>query len=185
MTIPPGPSEEISSSLTMVTTPSSAILNHEHVQDNGDIQPLVLNVDRLSSPDMAPPIPDKKEPQVKVEVKRKSTDLSGASPTKPRLLIQWPNSKHMTPSIHWYTPTMMVLLGLAGLFGGLGHHLYNSKLDGRPIPPGGDSQWPQRWGVAIAFFVKMTLVGAVQTAVKQRAWVCSPGSPLIILRQGD
>jgi hypothetical protein len=64
---------------------------------------------------------------------------------------------------------MMILLGLAGLFGALGHHLYNARLDGQPV--GTDTQWPQRWGVAMAFFVKMTLVGAVQMAVKQRAWV--------------
>jgi len=81
------------------------------------------------------------------------------------------NSNNASPEglkIHWYTPTSMVLLGIAGFAGALAHHLYNASLDGTPVE---DAQWPQRWGVALAFFVKMTLVGAVQIAVKQRAWL--------------
>ncbi|KAK4184989.1 hypothetical protein QBC35DRAFT_390507 [Podospora australis] len=62
----------------------------------------------------------------------------------------------------------MILLGLIGLLGALGHHLYNDSLSGSPVV---NAQWPQRWGVALAFFVKMTLVGSVQMAFKQRAWL--------------
>jgi hypothetical protein len=100
---------------------------------------------------------------------RSSKSLQGRFPLK-RSSFSFV-SDVLGPDIHWYTPTMMLLLGLAGLFGALGHHLYNNHLDRRPV--NGDAQWPQRWGVALAFFVKMTLVGAVQMSVKQRSWVCS------------
>ena len=114
---------------------------------------------------------DSKNSNVHVHVSRRSTETGDSKIYKPRLLIRWPTTKEqpeLGPGIHWYTPVMMILLGLAGLFGALGHHLYNAGLDGRPVV---NAQWPQRWGVAMAFFVKMTLVGAVQMAVKQRAWV--------------
>ena len=109
---------------------------------------------------------------IQLRVSRRSTQSKGTAESKlskRHFGIRWPKTKETGPGIHWYTPTMMVMLGLAGLFGALGHHLYNSRLDGLPV--GSDSQWPQRWGVAMAYFVKMTLVGAVQMAVKQRAWV--------------
>lgn len=112
-----------------------------------------------------------KHDNLRVPATRRSTGTSKTS-SKPsfqkRFTIRWPRQNNRAPAIHWYTPVMMVLLGLAGLFGALGHHLHNSNLHGQPVK---DAQWPQRWGVALAFFVKMTLVGAVQTAVKQRAWV--------------
>jgi hypothetical protein len=116
---------------------------------------------------------DSKNSNVQVRVSRRSTATGDSKESKRRFVIRWPTAKELGPGIHWYTPTMMVLLGLAGLFGGLGHHLYNAGLDGQPVI---DAQWPQRWGVAMAFFVKMTLVGAVQMAVKQRAWVGSRSS---------
>lgn len=117
------------------------------------------------------PLSPSKKDNVQVQVSRRSTETGDSKVSQRRFgIIRWPSNKNnLEPGIHWYTPTMMVLLGLAGLFGGLGHHLYNSRLKGQPV--GNDAQWPQRWGVAMAFFVKMTLVGAVQIAVKQRAWV--------------
>lgn len=99
---------------------------------------------------------------------RRSTATGSFEASKRRVLSRWPTVKELGPGIYWYTPAMMIFLLLAGLFGALGHHMYNARLDGQPVI---DAQWPQRWGVAMAFFVKMTLVGAVQTAVKQRAWV--------------
>lgn len=78
------------------------------------------------------------------------------------------------PGIHWYHPVVMLFLALGGLFGAIGHHLYNLSLEGKEVF---DAQWPQRWGVALAFFIKMMLGAAVQTAFKQRAWVWS--SPLL------
>jgi len=67
----------------------------------------------------------------------------------------------------------MIFLALAGFFGALGHHLYNKRLHGQEVK---DVAWPQRFGIALAFFIKMVLVGSVQIAFKQRAWVsaCTP-----------
>lgn len=114
---------------------------------------------------------ESKKSNVHVHVSRRSTETGDSKTSKRRFVMRWP-TKELGPGVHWYAPTMMILLALAGLFGGLGHHLYNARLDGQPVVDD-DAQWPQRWGVAMAFFVKMTLVGAVQMAVKQRAWVSS------------
>lgn len=140
------------------------------------IDPIHINnpenstISRVETGDKAPS--DSKSGNVHVHVSRRSTETGDSKTSKRRFgfIIRWPTTMELGPRIHWYTPTMMVLLALAGLFGGLGHHLYNATLEGRPVN-NNDAQWPQRWGVAMAFFVKMTLVGAVQMAVKQRAWV--------------
>lgn len=94
---------------------------------------------------------------------------SDDSKDKKRLDIRWTKSgADPMPGIHWYYPVLMIFLALGGLFGALGHHLYNAHLQGKESK---DSQWPSRWGVALAFFIKMMLGAAVQTAFKQRAWV--------------
>lgn len=87
-----------------------------------------------------------------------------------RLKIQWSSSKHDTqPGIYWFYPATMILLALGGFFGAIGHHLYNQRLDGQQVK---NAEWPQRWGIALAFFIKMMLGAAVQVAFKQIAWVC-------------
>jgi hypothetical protein len=97
------------------------------------------------------------------------------SKEKKRIDIRWTKSEDdPMPGIHWYHPVVMLFLALGGLFGAIGHHLYNLSLEGKEVF---DAQWPQRWGVALAFFIKMMLGAAVQTAFKQRAWVWS--SPLL------
>jgi hypothetical protein len=136
------------------------------VDNHQGSEPEVSPVHRPVDEDEVPPSP--KDNHIRVHVSRHSTETGESKLSKRRLPILWPTTKDSGPGVHWYTPTMMILLGLAGLFGALGHHLYNAGLDGEPVI---DAQWPQRWGVALAFFVKMTLVGAVQMAVKQRAWV--------------
>jgi hypothetical protein len=142
-----------------------------------NITPSVIEVEQHAGEDPAPSqdeeLPTSKDEKLRVQVNqvsRQSTETGDSKISKRRFAIKWPSTGDVEgPQIHWYTPTMMILLGIAGLLGAVGHHLYNSRLQGRPVI--GDAQWPQRWGVAMAFFVKMTLVGAVQMAVKQRAWV--------------
>jgi hypothetical protein len=58
----------------------------------------------------------------------------------------------------------------AGAAGAIGHHFYNAKLHGHIVR---DSDWTQRWGLALAFFIKFCLIGAVQIAYKQTVWVSS------------
>lgn len=83
--------------------------------------------------------------------------------------FRWlPPSEDTQWGIHWYKPTSMVSLALCGLFTALGHHVYNTSLHGSRV---GDPEWPQRWGIALAFFIKMVLVDAVKFAYTQNAWV--------------
>ena len=70
--------------------------------------------------------------------------------------------------IRWYMPACMVILTLVGICAMLGHHIYNSRLQGRQVK---DPQWPQRWGLALSTFGKMCLAGAVEIAYRQRVWV--------------
>jgi len=80
------------------------------------------------------------------------------------------NTKETAWGIHWYMPTCMLLGVLAGLLTAVGHHVYNSRLNGHAV---GDPTWPQRYGSAFSFFVKFCLVGTVEIAYKQQAWVRS------------
>jgi hypothetical protein len=73
--------------------------------------------------------------------------------------------------VHWWLPTCMVFLGVAGAAGALGHHYYNLKLDNHRVE---NADWIQRFALALAFFNKFCLIGAVQIAYKQRVWVCRP-----------
>ncbi|ROW08545.1 hypothetical protein VPNG_06196 [Cytospora leucostoma] len=76
-------------------------------------------------------------------------------------LITWHQKFHLQFS--------MVGLAFLGFFAALGHHLYNASLNGQEVS--GDAQWPPRYGSALAFFVRMVLVGSVQIAYKQQAWL--------------
>lgn len=98
-----------------------------------------------------------------------SSTRTGSSESTSKIQIRWSNSRDPHTGIHWYLPSLMLFLVLSGFFGALGHHLYNKHLHGREVK---DVAWPQRFGIALAFFIKMVLVGAVQIAFKQRAWVC-------------
>lgn len=71
--------------------------------------------------------------------------------------------------VHWWLPTCMVFLGIAGTAGALGHHYYNLKLDNQRVE---NADWIQRFALALAFFNKFCLIGAIQIAYKQRVWVC-------------
>lgn len=136
-------------------------------------RPEVITVTTTQDTGNTTPSPTEKDAKVTVQVSHvshQSTETGDSKMSMRRFAVKWPLTSGISaPGIHMYTPITMILLGFAGLFGALGHHLYNTHLHQRPV--GADAQWPQRWGVAMAFFVKMTLVGAVQMAVKQRAWV--------------
>ncbi|KAF2645611.1 hypothetical protein P280DRAFT_495422 [Massarina eburnea CBS 473.64] len=69
--------------------------------------------------------------------------------------------------IHWITPAMALALFVAGAIGSIGHHVFYTHLDGKPA----DEQLRMvRYGTALAFFVKSTLVGSVVTCYRQRIW---------------
>lgn len=60
--------------------------------------------------------------------------------------------------VHWYVPTSMVVIFLVGCMGALGHHLFNTSLDGEPAV---NQLFMTRTGVFLAFCTKAALVGAV------------------------
>ncbi|KAF2473882.1 uncharacterized protein BDR25DRAFT_301962 [Lindgomyces ingoldianus] len=74
-------------------------------------------------------------------------------------LAQW--------QVHWSTPAIILALFVAGLIGALGHHFFYVHLDGKPA----EAQLRMiRYGTALAFFVKSTLVGTVILCYRQRIW---------------
>ena len=70
-------------------------------------------------------------------------------------------------SIHWMTPVLMVILFLLGLAAAVGHHFFYMWLEGRPAT---DQLTMVRYGTALAFFVKSSLVGSVVMCYRQRIW---------------
>ena len=63
----------------------------------------------------------------------------------------------------------MIALALVGFFGALGHHLYYTNLHGQVVASG--TQWPPRFGIALAFFIKLSFVASVEIAYRQQVWV--------------
>jgi len=72
-----------------------------------------------------------------------------------------------TPTFHWFVPTAMVVVFLAGCLGAVSHHLFYRYLHGRSAE---NQLVISRIGVAIAFFTKASLVGSVVLAYRQRVW---------------
>ncbi|OCK83676.1 hypothetical protein K432DRAFT_401814 [Lepidopterella palustris CBS 459.81] len=70
-------------------------------------------------------------------------------------------------TIHWQTPAVIVVLFVAGVMGAVGHHLFYQHLDGKPAE---DQLKMIRYGTALAFFTKATLVGSVVMCYRQRIW---------------
>jgi hypothetical protein len=69
--------------------------------------------------------------------------------------------------IHWITPALIIVMFVAGVLGAMGHHVFYARLDGQPA----DNQLRMvRYGTALAFFVKSTLVGCVIMCYRQRIW---------------
>lgn len=69
--------------------------------------------------------------------------------------------------IHWTTPFLIGILFVAGVGAAVGHHFYYASLNGYPAH---DQLKKIRYGTALAFFVKSTLVGASIMCNRQRIW---------------
>ncbi len=78
------------------------------------------------------------------------------------------NEKSSQWSVHWYLPSLMIALYIAGVCTALGHHFYYSLHQGRIVH---DDGWPLRIGIGLAFLARACFVGSVQIAYKQWAWV--------------
>jgi hypothetical protein len=74
-------------------------------------------------------------------------------------LAQW--------NIHWYSPAIIVALFFGGIIGAVAHHLFYKHLDGHPAE---NQLLMIRYGTALAFFTKSTLVGTVILCYRQRIW---------------
>jgi hypothetical protein len=69
--------------------------------------------------------------------------------------------------IHWQLPAIILVLFIAGVMGAVGHHLFYTSLHGKPA----NNQLKMvRYGTALAFFTKSTLVGSVVLSYRQRIW---------------
>jgi hypothetical protein len=69
--------------------------------------------------------------------------------------------------IHWTTPALIGSLFVAGVAAAVGHHFFYSHLNGQPAH---DQLKKIRWGTALAFFVKSTMVGTSIMCNRQRIW---------------
>jgi hypothetical protein len=69
--------------------------------------------------------------------------------------------------IRWIIPATLLVLYVAGVIAAFGHHLFYASLDGKPAS---DQLKMIRYGTALAFFVKSTLVGTVVLCHRQRIW---------------
>jgi hypothetical protein len=69
--------------------------------------------------------------------------------------------------IHWWPIVGMVGLFILGVMGAISHHAFYLSLDGQQAT---DQLTKIRYGTAWAFFTKMTLVGSVVIAYRQRIW---------------
>jgi hypothetical protein len=69
--------------------------------------------------------------------------------------------------IHWTTPALISSMFVAGVVAAVGHHLYYAHLNGQPAH---DQLKKIRYGTALAFFVKSTLVGTSIMCNRQRIW---------------
>lgn len=69
--------------------------------------------------------------------------------------------------VHWTTPALIGILFISGVIAAVGHHLYYKHLNGQPAH---DQLKKIRYGTALAFFVKSTLVGTSIMCNRQRIW---------------
>ncbi|CAO2654734.1 Nn.00g114670.m01.CDS01 [Neocucurbitaria sp. VM-36] len=69
--------------------------------------------------------------------------------------------------VHWTTPALIASLFTAGVAAAIGHHFFYTHLNGQPAT---EQLKMVRYGTALAFFVKSTLVGSVIMCNRQRIW---------------
>ncbi|KAI0452176.1 hypothetical protein F5B21DRAFT_527180 [Xylaria acuta] len=91
----------------------------------------------------------------------------------PSLFADATTRKNGNHSLEYYQsqygmPFMMVALAALGLFGALGHHLYYQSFHDQLVQ---DSQWPIRFGTAVAFLIKASFIGSIEIAYRQQAWL--------------
>lgn len=72
--------------------------------------------------------------------------------------------------VHWRSPTIMVLLFIAGIIFATGHHIYYQSLDDTPVSSSTEQEWTIRIGTGLAFLVKATLAESVGIAFTQYLW---------------
>jgi uncharacterized membrane protein YgdD (TMEM256/DUF423 family) len=82
-------------------------------------------------------------------------------------LVDQRAGEHAQWHVHWITPAIAIVLFVAGVMGAMGHHIFYARLDGKPSV---DQLKMVRYGTALAFFVKSTLVGCVVLCYRQRIW---------------
>ncbi|KAK3345806.1 hypothetical protein B0T25DRAFT_611690 [Lasiosphaeria hispida] len=70
-------------------------------------------------------------------------------------------------SIHRRLPFPMVAMFLAGVCFAFGHHEYYTARNGDIVE---SSEWPVRFGIALAFLAQQCFVGSAQVAYKQYSW---------------
>jgi hypothetical protein len=80
--------------------------------------------------------------------------------------------------IHWITPALIIVMFVAGVLGAMGHHLFYVRLDGEPAE---EQLKMVRYGTALAFFVKSTLVGCIIMCYRQRIWHTFRTKPMTIM----
>lgn len=88
---------------------------------------------------------------------------------KPKTKLRSPRTTLTTWYYDYWMQFSMTGLAVLGLLIAIAHHLYNTTMNGQKVD--GDPQWPPRYGNALAFLVKALLIGSVQIAYKQQAWV--------------
>ncbi|EOA86992.1 uncharacterized protein SETTUDRAFT_171288 [Exserohilum turcica Et28A] len=69
--------------------------------------------------------------------------------------------------IYWTTPALMITLFVAGFAAAVGHHVFYDHLNGEPATA---QLRMVRYGTALAFFVRSTLVGTAVMCNRQRIW---------------
>lgn len=69
--------------------------------------------------------------------------------------------------VHWTTPALIASLFISGVAAAVGHHFFYDHLHGQPAT---EQLKMIRYGTALAFFVKSTLVGTVIMCNRQRIW---------------
>ncbi|KAI1741957.1 hypothetical protein F4680DRAFT_464254 [Xylaria scruposa] len=91
----------------------------------------------------------------------------GHPPKSQRPKGSWKNSLECYQS-RYGMPFLMVALAVLGFFAALGHHLYYQSLHDQLVQ---ESQWPIRFGTALAFFIKASFIGSIEIAYRQQAWL--------------
>ena len=69
--------------------------------------------------------------------------------------------------IYWTTPAIIASLFITGVLGAIGHHMFYAHLNGQQAT---NQLTMVRYGTALAFFTKSTLVSTVIVCYRRRIW---------------